>query len=394
MHLHPSDAMNKAGEVEMGFIPRDLVLRKVRPSHFYELLQLIHSEAGQSFVVASGRRTSSKSSLESLSELICFPVSSKAAVSLVRGAWKLGRRYQPEDLGLFLEALSRHPDTWCREFAAGQPHLPHETIRRLAADRSYDVCMALAQNADALCRMESGDVVELACRDRMFAQEIFKGLCQLLCQPAATCSTRAGIKASRLLKDLAEKVSASELLATEHYFSRSRNDESSAHKLFGEVFRGSDPYGGVGEYLYALCLTLPQSTDVDSSVPPLWLPVSVHGELVPFKCEDDLCRELLERLAASSSIRTKEQIAMSPCMTKNALELLKKENSFLIRSAILCNRKAVELLTDDEIRELLYSSPGVLQDWDECVMLNQRVQHLVMEDFERNLNSKFCGMPD
>ena len=85
---------------------------------------------------------------------------------------------------------------------------------------------------------------------------------------------------------------------------------------------------------------------------------------------------------------------MSPCMTKNALELLKKESSFLSRSAILCNRKAVELLTDDEIRELLYSSPGVLQDWDECVMLNQRVQHLVMEDFERNLNSKFCGMPD
>lgn len=378
----------------MGFIPRDLVLRKVRPSHFYELLHAILFEGGPGFVVASGRRTSSKLSLESLSDLIYVPMTSKAGVSLVRGAWKIGRLYQPEDQALFLEALSRHPDTWCREFAAGQPHLSRETIRRLGADCSYDVCMALAGNVDALCRMECADVVELACRDQMFAQEIFKSLCQLLCQPSATCSTPAGIKASRLLKDLAENVSASELLAAEHYFSSGRNDESFVHKLGREILRGSDPYGEVGEYLYALCLTLPQSTAVDSSVPPLWLPVSVHGELVPFKCEDDLCRELLERLAASSSIRTKEQLAMSPCMTKNALEVLKKEKAFLIRSAILCNSKAVELLTEDEIRELLYSSPGVLQDWDECVMLDQRVQRLVMEDFERNLNTQFCGMPD
>lgn len=370
----------------MGFFPREFMLRKVRHHNFYELADKLESVSLLALFV--GRRKEGELSLDTLEEVFICPLKTEKAGSLMsRVQNKNVASIVVKDESVFFNRLAQHHDVWMREIAAAGHGLSEEAVRQLAKDHGFDVCNVLAKNPENLFKLHVEELIAFVKRDEAIKSQVFQNLVHF--SGFSEDMIEAGVidKLKTIVEaftndpdgDLRERLEELRIRIEENDFVAPKT----AHLCRRENLSCTNPYGRIGEYVFAIGFVKVDSgtnaPEIDPNEPIFWLPVSVHSSLAYWD-EQGVQEELLTRLAQSTSFDVRRELSERRDLPKAVVDKLKTDKSFIIRSNLL-SRNSAQHLTDDEIREMLRGELGVMRDWDDCFPFDKRVESIALELF-------------
>ena len=370
----------------MGFFPREFMLRKVRHHNFYELADKLESVS--LLALFGGRRKEGELSLDTLEDVFICPLKTEKAGSLMsRVQNKNEASIIVKEASVFFDRLARHPDVWMREIAAAGHGLSEEAVRLLAKDHGFDVCNVLAKNPENLFKLNVEELIAFVKRDEAIKSQVFQNLVHF--SGFSEDMIEAGVidKLKTFVEaftndpdgDLRETFEELRIRIEENDFVAPKT----AHLRRRENLSCTNPYGRIGEYVFAIGFVKVDSgtnaPEIDPNEPIFWLPVSVHSSLAYWD-EQGVQEELLTRLAQSTSFDVRRELSERRDLPKAVVDKLKTDKSFIIRSSLL-SRNSAQHLTDDEIREMLRGELGVMRDWDDCFPFDKRVESIALELF-------------
>lgn len=351
----------------MGFFPREFMLRKVRHHNFYELADKLESVSLLSLF--GGRRKEGQLSFDTLEDVFICPLKTEKAGSLMsRVLNKNTASIVVKEASAFFNRLAQHHDVWMREIAAAGHGLSEEAVRLLAKDHGFDVCNVLAKNPENLFKLNVEELIAFVTRDEAIKSQVFQNLVHF--SGFSEDMIEAGvIEKFKTFVEAFTNDSDGELRETAEEL-RIRIEENefvatkSAHLRRRENLSCDNPYGRIGEYVFAIGFLKPDgeinASEIDPNEPIFWLPVSVHSSLAYWD-EQGVQEELLTRLAQSKSFEVRRELSERRNLPKAVVDELKTDKSFIIRSNLL-SRNSAQHLTDDEIREMLRGELGVMRD--------------------------------
>lgn len=341
----------------MGFFPREFMLRKVRHHNFYELADKLESVS--LLALFGGRRKEGKLSLDTLEDFFICPLKTEKAGSLMsRVQNKNAASIVVKEASAFFDRLARHADFWMREIAAAGHGLSEEAVRLLAKDHGFDVCNVLAKNPENLFKLNLEELIAFVTRDEAIKSQVFQNLVHfsgfsedmIEAGVIEKLKTFVGAFANDPDGDLRETLEELRIRIEENDFVAPKT----AHLCRRENLSCTNPYGRIGEYVFAIGFVKVDSgtnaPEVDPNEPIFWLPVSVHSSLAYWD-EQGVQEELLTRLARSKSFEVRRELSERRDLPKAVVDELKTDKSFIIRSNLL-SRNSAQHLTDDEIREM------------------------------------------
>lgn len=293
----------------MGFFPREFMLRKVRHHNFYELADKLESVSLLSLF--GGRRKEGQLSFDTLEDVFICPLKTEKAGSLMsRVLNKNTASIVVKEASAFFNRLAQHHDVWMREIAAAGHGLSEEAVRLLAKDHGFDVCNVLAKTPENLFKLNVEELIAFVTRDEAIKSQVFQNLVHF--SGFSEDMIEAGV--IEKLKTFVEAFtndSDGELRETAEEL-RIRIEENefvatkSAHLRRRENLSCDNPYGRIGEYVFAIGFLKPDgeinASEIDPNEPIFWLPVSVHSSLAYWD-EQGVQEELLTRLAKASRLR-------------------------------------------------------------------------------------------
>ena len=111
-----------------------------------------------------------------------------------------------------------------------------------------------------------------------------------------------------------------------------------------------DLTGLPGDDIYALAML---DGEVDAKTPMMILPLTIHAEVARLLPQEASSVAMVERLASHPSIEVRKAVAQREGLSSQALEMLKADQRYAIRDALLNNDDVLEQLTPDEVIEMI-----------------------------------------
>lgn len=242
----------------MGFFPREFMLRKVRHHNFYELADKLESVSLLSLF--GGRRKEGQLSFDTLEDVFICPLKTEKAGSLMsRVQNKNTASIVVKEASAFFNRLAQHHDVWMREIAAAGHGLSEEAVRLLAKDHGFDVCNVLAKNPENLFKLNVEELIAFVKRDEAIKSQLFQNLVHF--SGFSEDMIEAGVidKLKTFVEafandpdgDLRETLEELRIRIEENDFVAPKT----AHLRRRENLSCTNPYGRIGEYVFAIGLS-------------------------------------------------------------------------------------------------------------------------------------------
>ena len=340
-----------------------------------------------------------------------FPVSAAYVADVLEfNSW---RRLSESDKR-FVNRLALHRDARLRTVAAAiEGALDLETVRKLSKDPAYTVRRELSCNDDALNKLTAEECVQLTQRDTPLIINVLTTLARIVRESARPLDDEAveltamvpnartaAIEKLRFVIDafkdhadcdvrneavdaedeLKETNQESECIVPANVMKRRKLREK--QRALRESFVGNPGEYAVGFVFLKESALCKGYCMLDRESPLFHIPLDAYGEVIRGLPNCDPREVFLERFAANASARVREITAEVECLPKAALDLLKTDDNYDVRLALLQNESALTELSEMEIIDLIRGDMGLVRDAFEYAEVGARMRSILETAFE------------
>lgn len=313
----------------------------------------------------------------------------------------------------FVNRLALHPDVRLRTTAAAvEEGLLPGTVRKLAKDPAFAVRRELSRNEDALGKLTAAECVQLTQNDTSLIVNVLNTFVRIVLNadlalddedPDRLEETRketiSAVEKLRFMvcafKDHSDRGVRDEVFVAEEDLREMENDpeffvpvkKTKLSKLMKKRALRESFVGNSGEYAVGFVFldeTALSAGNValDTESPVLRIPVDAYHNVIRNLPNGEPRDVFLERLAANANACIRETVAQVECLPKAALDLLKTDDNYDVRLALLQNECALTELTEQEIIALIRSDMGLVRDAFEYVEIGARMRSILEKAFE------------
>lgn len=356
-------------------------------------------------------RLNSNGDVDASEGTFLFPVSAAYVADVLEfNSW---RRLSESDKR-FVNRLALHRDARLRTVAAAiEGALDSETVRKLAKDPAFSVRRELSRNDDALGKLSAEECVQLTQRDSSLIMNVLTTLTRIVDESARALDDEAAELAATLPKvrvDAIEKLRFVIDTFKDHPDRDVRNEAADAEEELKETDNESacivpakvmklrkrrekqralreSFVGNPGEYAVGFVFLKESALSKGNILPdresPLFrIPLDAYGEVIRGLPNCDPREVFLERFAANASARVREITAEVECLPKAALDLLKTDDNYDVRLALLQNESALTELSEKDLVALIRGDTGLVHDAFEYSKLGERMRSILETAFE------------
>ena len=318
----------------------------------------------------------------------------------------------------FFERLARHVDARCRRAAAAQAELEETTLLALASDEAHDVRKQLADNCDAVRRLDSALLCEIAAHDERLIESLAASLERITSEAQDDWLKAAAAGDAALLVEKAKALEAcmraaqafknahethpdpnvrERLMSALDFPTSARMNFLHMSGRIGtkpkeERWRFVEPDGCV----YALAFMreacseagdgsgtdMLDAIDFGTNAPMVFLEVRQLGRFLRMVQALKVSDEFLVRFAASGCAELREAVADRKNLPQPVLDLLKRDASYDVRTALLGNDDALALLDETDVIEVLAGDPLLLREAFEYASPSGRIKRVLHKAFD------------
>ncbi len=312
----------------------------------------------------------------------------------------------------FINRLALSRDARLRTVAAAvEGALDPETVRKLAKDPAFAVRRELSRNEDAVGKLTAAECVQLTQNDTSLIVNVFNTLERIVRDPAdpldddldlleeAQKETLSAIEKLRFVvyayKGHSDRDVRNEVADAEEALTEADRDptffvpvkDAKLHRILKKRALRESFVGQPGEYAVGFVFldetALSEgSVALEAESPVLRLPLDAYREVVRELPNGEPRDVFLERFAANANAGVREDAAQIECLPKAALDLLKNDDNYDVRLALLQNESALTDLSEKDIIALLRGDTGLVRDAFEYSKVGERLRSILETAFE------------
>lgn len=342
-------------------------------------------------------------------EMLLLPVSARCVENVLES--NTFRNLSETDKR-FINRLALNRDARLRTVAAAvEGALDPDTVRKLAKDPAFAVRRELSRNEDAVGKLTAAECVQLTQNDTSLIVNVFNTLERIVRDPAdpldddldlleeAQKETLSAIEKLRFVvyayKGHSDRDVRNEVADAEEALTEADRDptffvpvkDAKLHRILKKRALRESFVGQPGEYAVGFVFldetALSEgSVALEAESPVLRLPLDAYREVVRELPNGEPRDVFLERFAANANAGVREDAAQIECLPKAALDLLKNDDNYDVRLALLQNESALTDLSEKDIIALLRGDTGLVRDAFEYSKVGERLRSILETAFE------------
>ena len=325
----------------------------------------------------------------------------------------------PQSTTTFLKELAVNPDARIRKVAVALGSvLDADAVRKLSQDPVYEVREALSLNEGAIRKLTAAECLAMA-SDTSLIEKIIstvEGIAQKATKDAGKNYARESYSppvtkfpesASAEIGKLKAVVDGFKTnpdydvqiaVANAEHFLGNGESFSQGQPLYRRIrqrgdYAGDnrvlDLFGNPGDYAFAVVHLDEEAyangiVRIDASSPRFLVPVWACRTVINGLTKGPFADAFLTRFAANTNRCVREAVAGVEWLPKAALDKLKSDSNYRVRSLLLQNDSALASLSDEEILQLIKDDSGLLRDAFEYSYVSNRMSRLLHDAFQKS----------